>query len=263
MGKLTNALYQIHEMDEMAEKDTRINQVHPLVKVIITVVYIGFVVSIDKYNLIGLLPFIIYPWILFNLADISVKSCFKKLRMVLPLVVFIGLFNPVFDHVPLYKIGKLVVTGGFISMVTLIIKGIYALFASFLLIATTGIERICYALKLLRIPSIIVTQILLTYRYISLLLQEANAVFQAYSLRAPKEKGVRYKIWGTLLGQLLLRSIDRAGNLYDSMLLRGFKGEFYYARTQKGEAMDYVYLFLWISILVSLRLVNIAGYILS
>lgn len=261
MGKITNAMYEIHELDEMAEKDTRINQVHPLVKLIITVVYITCVVSFDKYNLTGLLPFILYPLILFNLAEISVKSCFKKLRVVLPLVFFVGLFNPFFDHTPLYKMGSLVITGGVVSMVTLMIKGTYALMASFLLIAVTGIERICYALKLLHFPSIIVTQILLTYRYITVLLKEANAVFQAYSLRAPKDRGVKYKIWGSLLGQLLFRSIDRAGNLYDSMLLRGFKGEFYYAHSQKSSAMDYIYLFLWLGILLALRLVNIEGYI--
>ncbi|MGB8451597.1 MAG: cobalt ECF transporter T component CbiQ [Anaerocolumna sp.] len=256
MGKLTNAMYEIHELDEMAEKDTRINQVHPLVKLIITVVYITCVVSFHKYNLLGLLPFIIYPLLIFNLAEISIKSCFKKLRVVLPLVCFIGLFNPFFDHTPLYKIGNMVITGGFISMVTLMLKGTYALMASYLLIATTGIERICYALKLLGIPSIIVTQILLTYRYITVLLKEANAVFQAYSLRAPREKGVKYKIWGSLIGQLLFRSIDRAGNLYDSMLLRGFKGEFYYARIQKSSGIDYLYLLLWLVIILALRLMN-------
>ncbi len=261
MGKLTNAVYEIHVLDEMAERDTGINQVHPLVKLIVTVVYITCAVSFDKYNLLGLLPFLIYPLILFELAGISIKSCIKKLKVVLPLVCFIGLFNPVFDHTPLFKIGNIIITGGIISMVTLIMKGTYALMASFLLVATTGIEKICYALKLLHLPSIIVTQILLTYRYITVLLSEANAVFQAYSLRAPRENGVKYKIWGSLIGQLLFRSMDRAGNLYDSMLLRGFQGEFYYARSQKGSGSDYVYLFSWLGIFIALRLINITGYL--
>ncbi len=261
MGKLTNAIYEIHEIDEMAERNTGIHEVHPLVKLVITAVYIVCVVSFDKYNFFGLLPLLIYPLLLFNLAEISIKSCFKKLRVVLPLVCFVGLFNPFFDHTPLYKIGNMMITGGVISMVTLMLKGTYALMASFLLIATTGIERICYALKLLHIPNIIVTQILLTYRYITLLLREANTVFQAYTLRAPREKGVRYKIWGSLIGQLLFRSIDRAGNLYDSMLLRGFKGEFYYARTQRSSGFDFMYLFLWLLIIIALRLINLAVYL--
>ena len=34
------------------------------------------------------------------------------------------------------------------------------------------------------------------------------------------------------LGQLLLRSMDRAVALYESMELRGFHGEFYYAEKE-------------------------------
>lgn len=261
MGKLKDAVFEIQELNQMAEMNTKVHQLHPLVKVILTIIYIICVVSCDKYDLWGLLPFLIYPFLLFYLTGISVKSCVRKLRVVLPLVIFIGLLNPFLDKVPLYNIGGIVITGGVISMITLILKGIYTLMAGFVLIATTGMERICYALKLLHIPGIIVTQILLTYRYITVLLREADAVYEAYSLRAPGEKGVRFKIWGSLLGQLLFRSIARAENLYDSMLLRGFHGEFYYAGTQKGSAMDYVYLAIWICIFVTLKLLNIGKFI--
>ncbi|MFA9376186.1 MAG: cobalt ECF transporter T component CbiQ [Lachnotalea sp.] len=261
MSKITNAIYEIHEMDEMAAKKTKVHQVHPLVKLVVTILYITCVVSFDKYNLLGLLPMAIYPFLLFSLSEISVKSCFKKLRVVLPMVCFIGVLNPFFDHVPMVKIGGILITGGIISMITLIIKGIYTLMASFLLIATTGIERICYALKLLHIPKIIVTQILLIYRYITVLMNEANAVTEAYALRAPNEKGIKYRIWGSLMGQLLLRSLDRAQNLYESMLLRGFTGEFYYANNQRCNTMDYIYLFLWMLIIVTLKIVNLAGLV--
>ena len=51
----------------------------------------------------------------------------------------------------------------------------------------------------------------------------------AYYLRAPGQKGIHISAWGSFLGQLLLRSMDRAEELYSSMRLRGFRGEFYYA----------------------------------
>ena len=51
-------------------------------------------------------------------------------------------------------------------------------------------------------------------------------MIQAYSLRAPNQKGIHISAWGSFLGQLLLRSMDRAQELYYSMLLRGFRGEF-------------------------------------
>lgn len=261
MGKITNAIYEIYELDEMAQMNTKVHQLHPLVKLIVTLVYITTVVSFGKYSLLGLVPMLIYPLMVFNLAEISIKSCFKKMKIVLPVVCFVGIFNPFFDKVPVLTIGEWVVTGGMISMVTLMLKGTLALMASYLLIATTGIERLCYALKLLHVPSVLVTQILLLYRYMTLLMREANAVMEAYALRAPNQKGVQYKVWGSLMGQLLLRSIDRANNLYESMLLRGFNGEFYYSRTQKSNQLDWVYLILWTCVILALRVENVLGLI--
>lgn len=257
MGKIDNAIYEIYEIDEMAEKKTKIHQIHPLVKLVTTIIYITCVVSFDKYNLLGLLAMIIYPMIIFYLSDIKIKTCFKKLRVVLPLVCFVGLFNPFFDHRTITTIGSIVITGGMISMLTLMIKGTFSLMASFLLIATTGIEGICYSLKLLHIPNIIVTQILLAYRYLTLLMHEANTVYEAYSLRAPKEKGIKYKIWGPFVGQLLFRSIDRAGNLYESMMLRGFNGEYHFTNKQKCTGMDYLYCILWVIMFLIIRMYHV------
>ena len=105
--------------------------------------------------------------------------------------------------------------------------------ASFLLIATTPIDTLCAALRRLHVPDILVTLLLLTYRYIGVMLEEVVIMSEAYSLRAPGQKGIHISAWGSFLGQLLLRSMDRAEALYHSMLLRGFRGEYYYAEVPK------------------------------
>lgn len=117
----------------------------------------------------------------------------------------------------------------------------------------TSIEKICYALRLLHIPAILVTQVLLTYRYVTVLLEEANRMTQAYSLRAPNQKGVHFKVWGTLAGQLLLRSMDRANEVYESMTLRGYRGEFYYTAKEPCKAKDWLYLGVWLALFAVLK----------
>ena len=107
--------------------------------------------------------------------------------------------------------------------------------ASFLLVATTSIEEICRALRQLHFPKMLTSLLLLTFRYISVLLEEVAIMTEAYHLRAPGQKGIHVSAWGSFLGQLLLRSMDRAEALYESMELRGFYGEFYYA---KGKASN-------------------------
>ncbi|MDY4971164.1 MAG: energy-coupling factor transporter transmembrane component T, partial [Lachnospiraceae bacterium] len=118
----------------------------------------------------------------------------------------------------------------------------------------TTIEKICYALHLLHVPGILITQFLLTYRYVTVLLKEVNRITQAYSLRAPNQKGIHYKVWGSLTGQVLLRSMDRANAVYESMMLRGYDGSFaYMGKDIRISVSDVIYLLLWLAVFVIFR----------
>ena len=149
MNKLGNALYEIHHMDMLAAKDQWVNRLHPLVKLVLTIVFLTVTMSFQKYDLTGLLRMGIYPIVLFIVGEISFRDSIRRLRIVLPLVCFVGLFNPIFDRQVIGYIGTVPLTAGMLSMVTLMIKGIYSVLAAYLLIATTSIEKICYALRLL------------------------------------------------------------------------------------------------------------------
>ena len=229
MDKLSQAQSELREMDALAALDSPVHRLHPMCKLLVTVLYIATVVSFPKYDFSGLVVMVLYPVLLFQAAGIPVHLCFYKLRIVLPLVCAVGLVNPFLDHVPLMRLGTLTITGGMVSMVTLMLKGCFSLMASFLLIATTSIDSLCAALRKLHVPELLVTLLLLTYRYIGVMLEQVAVMTEAYKLRAPGQKGIHISAWGSFLGQLLLRSMDRAEELYNSMLLRGFRGEFFYA----------------------------------
>lgn len=253
MSKIGNAIHEIHHMDFIAERDQWVNHIHPLIKFVLTIVYISVVVSFNKYDIIGLAGMIVYPLSVFILADLSFLDSLKRMRIVLPLVCFIGIFNPFFDRIPVEIFG-IQMTAGVLSMITLMMKGVLTVLASYLLIATTSMEKLCYAFRLLHVPKIMVTQIMLTYRYVTVLLEEVNRVTQAYSLRAPNQKGVHFKVWGSLAGQLLLRSMDRAGVVYESMLLRGYNGSFSYVGEKiRWRWQDVLYLLFWVGIFALCR----------
>ena len=253
MSKINHAIHEIHQIDRIASKDQWVNQMHPLVKLLLTLAYVFIVVSFSKYDVLGLLCMAVYIIISFSIAELSFRECIWRLRIVLPLICLVGIANPFFDRIPV-EVGLIRINMGVLSMVTLMMKGFFAVLASYLLIATTTIEKICYALRLMHIPSIIVTQILLTYRYITLLLDEVNRITQAYALRAPKQKGIHFKVWGSLTGQLLLRSIDRANDVYEAMTLRGYQGEFrYIGETASLRAADMVYFVVWLALFIVMR----------
>ena len=241
MEKIDRAVRDLREMDTLAAMESPIHRLHPLAKLVTTILYIAVTVSFSRYDVTGLAVMVLYPAALFALSGVPVKTCFYKLRFVLPLVCAVGLFNPLLDRAPMVAVGGVAVSGGIISMVTLMMKGVFCLTASFLLAATTSIDAVCAALRKVRVPGLLVTLILLTYRYVGLMMDEVAVMTDAYHLRAPGQKGIRFSAWGSFLGQLLLRSSDRAGELYGSMRLRGFRGEFSYAEVRRARTADWLF----------------------
>lgn len=265
MNKINGAIYEIHHMDTLASRDQWVNQIHPLVKFILTIVYIAVAVSFHKYDVAGVAGMAVYPAAVFILADLSFMDSLKRLRLVLPLVCFVGILNPFLDRNYILLDG-IKVSAGLLSMITLILKGVFSVLASYLLIATTSVDKLCYAFRVLHLPRAVVTQFMLTYRYITVLLEEVNRVTQAYMLRAPYQKGIHFKAWGSLAGQLLLRSMDRAEGVYESMLLRGYQGDYQYMREKiKLRGQDIGYLVFWLAALAVFRIwpvVQLAGAML-
>ena len=254
MSKITGTISEIHSLEEQAQQSTPLTTLHPLAKLLVTMAYIVTLRSLGKYALFKLLVLSSYPLLGFYWGRISLSQTLWRLRLILPLVACVGIANPLFDKHIIYW-GDFAIRAGYLSFITLLLKGVLAVLASYLLIATTTIEQICYALRLLQLPKLLVTQLLLSYRYLTLLLEQANTIAQAYALRAPKQKGVHFKVWGSLAGQLLLRSIDRANNLYDSMLLRGYQGEYYYGGpVPQWSRRDWRYVLAVLAMLLVVRL---------
>jgi cobalt/nickel transport system permease protein len=146
-------------------------------------------------------------------------------------------------------------------MITLMLKGVFCLMASFLLMATTKIENLCAALRAMHFPQIIVTLLLLTFRYVGVMTEELAVMTDAYHLRAPGQKGIHVSAWGSFLGQLLLRSMDRAQELFSSMMLRGYHDHFHYADIDRFRLRDAGFMVLCILFFVLLRYGNIAQLI--
>lgn len=258
MNKMEKALNELHEMDDLAAMDSPIHRLNPTAKLITTIIYIIITVSFHKYDLSGIIIMVLWPVFLFQLSGIPVRTCFYKLRIVLPLVMAVGLFNPIYDRTILVRLGTVGISGGVISMITLMLKGVFCLMASFLLIATTSIDSLCQSLRKLHVPGVLVTLLLLTFRYVGVMTEELAVMTEAYQLRAPGQKGIHISAWGSFLGQLLLRSMDRAQELYSSMQLRGYHDHFHYAPSKPFRTKDAAYMIGWILLFLLVRYVNVA-----
>jgi cobalt/nickel transport system permease protein len=233
MAKIADSIYNLRLLDDLARKDTSIHRIHPVSKLLTAIIFIIAVVSFDRYEISGLLPFVFYPMVLILLAEIPFMPIFKRLLLVGPLILGIGILNPLFDP------------RGWFTFISIVLKGGLTVTACLVLISTTGLDKLAQALRTLKVPSVFVLQLLLTFRYISVLTEELARMLRAYSLRAPQQKGVRLKDSGPFAGQLLLRTFDRAQRVYDSMRLRGFNGEYHAYGQAKVSLKDVLFITAW------------------
>ncbi len=258
MSKLQSSIYAIRTMDELALGDSGVHMLHPTAKLLTVLIFIISVASTGRYEVVGLVPMAFFPIVYFAASEVPVSVIARRVAVVLPFILLLGIFNPLFDAQPVL-VGGVELARGWLTFFSLFIKGVLTVTAALLLIATTGMERLAMAFRQLRVPRILVLQILLTYRYISVLLEEANNTITAYALRAPKQKGVHYRVWGSLAGQLLLRTYDRAQRLHTAMCLRGFDGEYRTGRAARLRSADILFLAGWSAFFIAACVFNIPG----
>ncbi len=246
MNKAVNVLFNLTYIEELARKDEWINKVHPVVKLIVTFVYILTVTSVGKYDLTSLLFLGVYPVALIMFGDIPLKPLLQK--TILPIVAgaSLGIFNPLLDSQSISVLGGYTISAGWISFMALLIKSLLTIFSALLLVATTKVEDISVAMVLLKFPKILALQFLLMFRYINVLVDEVNRVITAYSLRAFGEKKIKLNTWGSLVGQLYLRTAGKAERLYESMKLRGFDRNFELSINQRFRFNDGIYMLFWL-----------------
>jgi cobalt/nickel transport system permease protein len=260
MSKLEGSIIHVRWLDDLARQDSPVHRLHPLPKLLTTLAYVVAVVSFGRYAVVELLPFVLYPWLMIVLADIPARPLLRRVVLVEPLIIGIGALNPLFDR-GIVSLGGWTVAGGWLTFASILLKSSLTVTACLLLIATTGIDRLGAALRTLRIPRLFVLQLLLTYRYLAVLGEEAERMYRAYALRAPSRKGLEPSAWGSFIGQLVLRTFDRAQRVYQAMTLRGFDGEYPVGAARPAERAAWFFLPGWLLFFLGCRLFNIPALI--
>ena len=258
MQRLRTHLDHLRRLDDLAQTDSFLHRLHPAVKLVATAAFLVTVASYGKYEFVGMLPLLLYPAAMIGLGRLPLGYFAERLLLLTPFVLMMALANPVMDQNPIAHIGGWVVTGGWASFFSIVFRFMLAVTAVLILVATTGMNDIGSALMRAGLPSILVLQLLLIYRYLSLLLEEAYQLEQAYLMRSSaKRSGIAPRAWGSLAGALLLRTYSRAQRVYEAMLCRGFAGKLHFTRPTKMTGASVAYLAVWLAFFVCARIYNL------
>lgn len=248
-----NAYYSLGLLDRLSYKDTYVHRLDARVKVIVTMAFILGVISYPKYEVIELAPFFLFPVLMVSLGDLPVFFLLKKILLVSPFAIFIGIFNPIFDPGTVIVFG-MKVSAGWLSFFSILVKFILTISAALILIATTSFPGVCHALRRLKVPALFVSQLLFLYRYLFVLAEETMRMVRAWDMRSFGNRGMQAHVAARIIGSLFLRTVERAERIYRAMLSRGFRGEIPVLQRHSLTQGDALFLFLAIGCLAVFRL---------
>ena len=251
------SLVDANRLDRHAYVDSIVHRLDPRAKVLATLVFILTVVSFDKYTVAPLLPFLFLPVVIAARGFVPVGLILRRFAVTLPFILLVGIFNPLLDRTAMVQIAGLGISGGWVSFTSIFLRGLLCVTAGIVLIDTTRLPMVAEALGGLHFPRALVVQLLLLYRYLFVLMDEAGRMRRARALRAGTRK-VSIRHAAGMLSSLLLRTVDRSEAIWRAMLARGFEGELRSPIRLRWHLADTVFLALVLVACVALRMHPIA-----
>ena len=263
MTRLEKAITILNARQAKPEVASHIGDIDARALLIVTVVYLVAMLSVPLQRTDSIIWFAVYPIISAPLAHIPYERLFRNSLYVLPLLFFIGIFNPIYDHTPSFIVFGITISAGWISFTSILIRGLLATQALLLLIQIAGFNEMCESLRRLGLPGVIVTQLLMVYRYLQVLLQEALTMQRARLARSYGRSSFTLSMWGPFVGQLLLRTIERSRRINMAMKARCFHGSLSTSPPSRWDTAATVYCLIWIPVILTLRFLDITPLLLS
>jgi len=238
-------------------------------KLIITLVNIFFIVSVVKGRYLIFAFYFLATIIVVFLFKPDFKQLVKRVSLVFLYPFFISIFIPFANEgTALVKIDLKVFTlavtdNGLAIFATVLIKSFLSiLLLASLLVSTEEIELL-HGLRKIHLPKVIVSIIFLMYRYIFLITEESRTGQQAIKSRVfQKSYHTVNKRLTHVIGNLFIKSLDRAENVYKSMESRGFDGNFYIVEKENTNgSLNIALLLIFILTPASIKVIEMASII--
>lgn len=255
-NRLQYVLCELDAMERTAHMRSPLHCLDARAKLTVTVVYLVTMLSVPLVRLSDLLLYFAFPILTAAMGRLDYGRIFRRSLVVLPFVAFIGVFNVFYDREPAFRIGTLVITVGWTSFLSIILRGLLSVQGLLILVYSTGYYRLCRSMQQMGIPAVFTSQLLFVYRYLYVLIEETLAMSRARDARSFGRRSYPLKVWGTMIGQLLIRTFDRAEHITRAMLARGFTGHIpaMGGHRTAWSLRDTLFLTVWSAVLIAVRL---------
>ena len=167
------------------------------------------------------------------LVPLAAHAYFITCAVFLACVVIAGRLPPGFVAVRLLTLEPLVggvallslmQNDGMATLIRILVKSNLCLLTMVILSNTTPFAGILDVLRSLRVPPLLVTVLALMYRYVFVLIDQSERMTRARRSRTfVRRRGERWKTAAGIVGQLFIRSTERAERIYSAMTARGWR----------------------------------------
>lgn len=216
-----------HTEIDMFAKRSFLYSFDPRVKLLCTIIFVVIVAVLRTLEAVMVAG--IFILLLAAVSRVPVKHLAYNFALALPFILFAAL--------------TMLFTKGWENSLLIGLRISVCVLTLLLLVTTTPFFKTLQALRYFRIPRIISNLLLFTYRFIFLLLDEAERMSMARKARGFTggrnllDKRAFQTIAATI-GMTFVRSNARATNIYDALLSRGYNGEMRTLDRPKVKARD-------------------------
>ncbi len=144
-------------------------------------------------------------------ARVRARAVLRRMILVEPVVVVLAALT-------------LLQPGGWLVGLAIVVKSTLCLLTMLLLASTTAFPDVLRVLRALHLPALMVTTLALMYRYLFVLIDEGQRMRRARLSRTFDRRRRRtWRTLGTVIGQLFVRSTERAERIFAAMTARGWR----------------------------------------
>lgn len=164
---------------------------------------------------------------LLALSRLPWRHVLKRLLVVLPFILAVAAFIPFFGKGGgSYNLGPVRISGhGLLVLWNVAVKSTVSVLAVIILSSTTPFPHLLGAMERMRLPRLFTSLLSFTYRYIFVLVDEAQRMKRARDSRGWSGRWLwQAKVIGHMIASLFLRSYERGERVYAAMLARGYGG---------------------------------------
>lgn len=222
--RLQRLLCTLDDVERAAQSRSPLHDMDARAKTAAATLYLVAMLSVPLVRLSELLLYALFPIAAAAAGGIGYGTVFRRSLAVLPFAAMIGMFNPIYLRDTVFSMWGMNVTEGWIVFVSILVRGMLSVQMLIVLIRTTGYLRFCRSLQRLGVPTLFTSQLLFVFRYLRLLSEETLEMLRARDSRGYGRRSYPLGMWAETVGQLLVRSLERAERIHDAMLARGFTG---------------------------------------